>query len=186
MIYTLSQTEKPKATLEAKGRQLHKLLRDSRRSGFSHVLIIEEAHGLAVPTLKHLKRFFELEDGFKKLISIVLIGQTELKNKLSERAPDVREVVQRCEVVELPPLDSQLESYLRFKFERVGKALDSVFEKDAFDAIRGRLIFTKSNKERETISLMYPLMVNNLVTTALNSAAALGFPKISADLIREA
>jgi type II secretory pathway predicted ATPase ExeA len=187
MIYTIAPNEKPKTTLEAKGRQLHRLLKDSRRAGRSHVLVIEEAHGLAVPTLKHLKRFFELEDGFKKLLSIVLIGQSELKTKLSEHSPEVREVVQRCEVVELPPLDSQLEAYLRFKFDRVGKAMDDIFDKDAFDAIRGRLIFAKSSKSsRETVSLMYPLMINNLVTAALNSAAALGFDKISADLIREA
>ena len=37
---------------------------------------------------------------FKKLISIVLIGRPELKLKLSERNTEVREVVQRCEVVE--------------------------------------------------------------------------------------
>lgn len=187
MIVALAPTEKPKVTLEAKGRQLHRLLKDSRRAGFNHVLIIEEAHGLAVPTLKHLKRFFELEDGFKKLLSIVLIGQTELKIKLSERAPEVREVVQRCEVVELPPLDSQLENYLTFKFERIGADIEQICDKTAFDGIRERLIFTKSTKQnRETVSLMYPLMVNNLMTAALNTAASLGFPKLSAELIREA
>lgn len=186
MIRALTPLENPKRTLEAKAAQLHKLLKDSRRGGNSHVLIIEEAHGLHKQTLKHLKRFFELKDGMKPLISIILIGQTELKTKLSESSPDVREVVQRCELVELPPLDSQLEGYLRFKFERVGAQLDNVFDKDAVEAIRGRLIFTRSTKTRETVSLMYPLMINNLVTAALNQAAALGFPTVSADLIREA
>ncbi len=46
------------------------------------LLVIEEAHGLPTATLKHLKRFFELEDGFKKLLGIVLIGQTELRMNL--------------------------------------------------------------------------------------------------------
>jgi type II secretory pathway predicted ATPase ExeA len=187
MIHALAPQETPRASMEAKSRQLHKILKNSRHSGFSHCLIIEEAHALSVPTLKHLKRFFELEDGFKKLLSIILIGQTELKMKLSERAPEVREVVQRCELVELAPLDSHLDSYLKFKFDRVGKPVDEIFEKDALDGVRERLIFTKSSKNsRETVSLMYPLMVNNLVTAALNQAAALGFAKVSADLIREA
>ncbi|MEC4750027.1 AAA family ATPase [Methylomicrobium sp. Wu6] len=187
MIHALAPLEKPRMTIEAKGRQLHRLLKSSRHSGFSHCLIIEEAHGLSVPTLKHLKRFFELEDGFKKLLSIILIGQTELKTKLSERAPEVREVVQRCELIELNPLDSQLDAYLRFKFARVGKELDDIFEKDALDGIRARLIFSKGDKRgHNTVSLMYPLMVNNLVAGALNQAATLGFPKISADLIKEA
>jgi len=187
MIHALSPLEKPRQTMEAKGRQLHRLLKDSRKAGFVHCLIIEEAHGLSVPTLKHLKRFFELEDGFTKLLSIILIGQTELKTKLSERAPEVREVVQRCELVELAPLDSHLDGYLKFKFERVGKVLDDVFEAGALDGVRERLIFTKSSKSsRETVSLMYPLMVNNLITGSLNQAASLGFPKVSGDLIREA
>ena len=46
--------------------------------------------------LKFLKRFWELEDGFKKLLSILLIGQPELKNKLDERQHyEAREVI-RC------------------------------------------------------------------------------------------
>ena len=184
IIYALAPLEKPRQSMEAKGRQVHRILKDSRRAGFNHCLIIEEAHGLSVPTLKHLKRFLELEDGFKKLLSIVLIGQTELKTKLSERAPEVREVVQRCELIELSPLDAQLEEYLRFKFSRIGSSLESVFEKDAMDAIRQRLIFKKASKsDRETVSLMYPLMINNLVTGAMNEAAKLGFDKVNFDLI---
>lgn len=187
IIRTLSPLESPKASMEAKGRQLHRILKDSRRAGFNHCLVIEEAHALSVPTLKHLKRFLELEDGFKKLLSIVLIGQTELKTKLSERAPEVREVVQRCELVELSPLDAHLEDYLRFKFSRVGSSLEAVFDKNALDAIRERLIFSKSSKNsREVVSLMYPLMINNLVTGAMNMTATLGLPKVSFDLIKEA
>lgn len=187
IITAVAPNEKPKASMEAKSQQLHRVLKASRRSGFAHCLIIEEAHGLHTQTLKHLKRFLELEDGFKKLLSIVLIGQTELKTKLCERSPEVREVVQRCELVELTPLDSQLDEYLRFKFNRVGAELDSVFEKDALDGIRARLIFTKPSKNnRETVSLMYPLMVNNLVTGAMNEAAKLGIAKVCCDLIKEA
>lgn len=187
IITAVAPNEKPKASMEAKSQQLHRVLKASRRSGFAHCLIIEEAHGLHTQTLKHLKRFLELEDGFKKLLSIVLIGQTELKTKLCERSPEVREVVQRCELVELTPLDAQLDEYLRFKFARVGADLDSVLDKDALDGIRARLIFTRPGKNnRETVSLMYPLMVNNLVTGAMNEAAKLGFPKVIGDLIREA
>ncbi|MCL7422534.1 MAG: AAA family ATPase [Methylobacter sp.] len=187
IIRTVAPNEKPFSSMEAKSRQLHRILKDSRRAGFAHCLVIEEAHALSVPTLKHLKRFLELEDGFKKLLSIVLIGQTELKTKLNERSPEVREVVQRCELVELDPLDAHVDEYLRFKLRRVGSDLDAVFDKDAMDGIRARLIFAKASKtNRETISLMYPLMVNNLVTAALNQAAQLGFAKVSGDLIREA
>jgi type II secretory pathway predicted ATPase ExeA len=33
--------------------------------------MIEEAHDLSIQTMKYLKRFWEMEDGFKKLLSIV-------------------------------------------------------------------------------------------------------------------
>ena len=99
IISTIAPLESIKRSQDARFRQLHRVLKDSSQAGFSHVLVIEEAHSLPIPTLKHLKRFFELESGFKKLLSIVLIGQPELADKLSERNMEVREVVQRFEVV---------------------------------------------------------------------------------------
>jgi type II secretory pathway predicted ATPase ExeA len=186
IIYSLDSSASPKRSAEARARQVKEMLEHSTRDGNAHVLIIEEAHALPLPTLKHLKRFREIKIGHRILLNILLIGQTELKIKLSSHSPEVREVVQRCEVVELPPLDARLEEYLRFKFERVGKPAAEIFEADAMDGIRARLVFAKSSKDRrETASLLYPLMVNNLVTAALNLAATLGLPKINADLVRE-
>jgi type II secretory pathway predicted ATPase ExeA len=189
IVGALAPLESPKRSMEAKSRQVHRLLKDSRKAGYSHCLIIEEAHGLSIPTIKHLKRFFELEDGFRKLLSIILIGQPELRTKLSERNPEVREVVQRCEVVELPPLDSRLEDYLIFKFKRVGSDLGSLFEPSGLDALRAKLTFSRSaqpgNKRSETISLLYPLAVGNLVSASLNLAAELGLKTVSGDLVRE-
>ena len=181
IISTLAPLENIKRSPEARFRQLHKVLKDSSRSGYSHVLIIEEAHSLPVPTLKHLKRFFELEDGFKKLLSIVLVGQPELKLKLSERNVEVREVVQRCEVVELAPLDSELENYVAFKLAKQGKQISDIFADDAFLAVRQRLTATTRNKT--TTSLLYPLAVSNLLTASMNMADSLGIPKVNADVI---
>jgi type II secretory pathway predicted ATPase ExeA len=180
-----------KSSPEARFRQVHAALRDSRRSGSQHVLLIEEAHGLPIATLKHLKRFFELEDGFNKLLSIVLIGQSELRAKLSESDPAVREVVQRCEIVELQPLDSRLEDYLRFKFDRAGKPLGEVADQGAVDAMRARLTTTKLGLGRkgvgdgQAVSLLYPLAVNNLLTACMNLAADIGAPKVTADVVKE-
>lgn len=115
IISTTAPLENIKRSQKAPYRQLHRVLKDSSNAGYNHVLVIEEAHSLPIPTLKHLKRFFELENGFKKLLSIVLIGQLELATKLSERNMDVREVVQRCEIVGLPALNNNLEEFLTFK-----------------------------------------------------------------------
>ncbi|MCT8831480.1 AAA family ATPase [Glaesserella parasuis] len=181
IITTLAPLESVKRSPEARFRQLHRVLKESSRSGYSHVLIIEEAHSLPVPTLKHLKRFFELEDGFKKLLSIVLVGQPELKLKLSERNTEVREVVQRCEIVELAPLDAELERFVEHKLERVGKKVSDIFEDDAFLAVRQRL--TSTNRNKTTTSLLYPLAVGNLLTAAMNLAESLGIPKVNGQVV---
>ena len=188
IITAINPLERPKRSPEARFRQLHALLKDSYRSGGRHVLVIEEAHCLPTATLKHLKRFYELEDGFKKLLAIILIGQPELRLRLSERNAEVREVVQRCEIVEIAPLDNSLDAYLRFKFKRMGGDIDKVFEKGAIDALREKLTFapkTGRATPSEPVSLLYPLAIANVVSAALNLAASIGAPKINADIIME-
>lgn len=182
IVHTLAPLEKLKRSPEARFRQLHRLLKDSSRAGYSHVLVIEEAHALPIATLKHLKRFFELEDGFKKLLSIVLLGQPELGDKLSERLLAVREVVQRCEVIDLPPLDDHLADFLDFKFKRVGGDINNVLGPDAIPALRQRLSWLRPKKDTP-VSLLYPLAIGNLVTAAMNLAAQNAIPVIDANII---
>ncbi|PID65958.1 MAG: type II secretory pathway, component ExeA [Gammaproteobacteria bacterium] len=171
--------EAPKRSMEAKARQIRRLLTASARAGSKHCLVIDEAHDLTIPTLKHLKRFWEMEDGMKRLLAIVLIGQPELKVKLNERNADVREVARRCEQVELQPLNAYVGEYLKHKLARVGKAFDDIFADDAMGGLTARLTQSTGNK---TVSLLYPLIVNNAVIVALNAAAALGQDKITADI----
>ena len=177
IMAAVAPREHVKRSPEARFRQVHAALRESHRAGNRHVLVIEEAHGLPIPTLKHLKRFFELEDGFAKLLGIVLIGQPELGQKLDERNPTVREVVQRCEVVTLAPLDSDLEAYLRHRFQMADKPLESLMDGTAVDALRTKLA------GRGQYSVLYPLAVHNVVTAALNEAAILGIPQVTGDVI---
>lgn len=176
----------PKRSPEARFAQIHRALAKSAKAGNKHVLVIEEAHGLPIPTLKHLKRFFELKHGFERLLGIVLIGQTELAQKLSENNPNVREVVQRCEVVTLLPLtDGKLAGYLKHKFERAGGDIAKVMDESAIDAIADRLTVRSRTQHGHTQhSLLYPLAVNNLLSAAMNQAAELGFDVVDADVVR--
>lgn len=186
ILADVKPNEHPKRSTEALARQVEKALTESNRSGQTHVLIIEEAHDLSIQTLKYLKRFWEMEDGFKKLLSIVLIGQPELKEKLNERQYfEAREVIRRCEVVELLPLDNQLGDYLALKFKRHGRAVGEVLDDGVFDALRARLTLVGRGPQRnQTVSMTYPLVVNNLVTRAMNRAAELGAPKVMADIVK--
>lgn len=175
---------KVKSSPEARFRQVHELLKASRRAGRRHLLVIEEAHCLPTATLKHLKRFLELKDGMQRLIGVALIGQPELRDRLGSQNAEVREVMQRCEVVELEPLDCELEAYLRHKFARFDLKFEDVFAPDAADAIRARLIhIPRGGKASDARSLCYPLVVNNLVCRAMNAAARAGWPQVDAQVI---
>ena len=171
---------------EAKARQAQKMLTESSRAGNSHVLVIEEAHDLNIQTLKVLKRFWELEDGFRRLLAIILIGQPELKTRLDERHNyDAREVIRRCEVAELMPLDRHLEEYLGKKFGRVGADLAKIVTPDAMDAMRA----VKGPQMRAggvvaKPSQLYPLVVNNLVIRAMNKAAEIGEDLVTGDVVK--
>ncbi|ECX9222994.1 AAA family ATPase [Salmonella enterica] len=177
--------ERPKQSPEARFAQVHQALKDSADgdSSNSHVLIIEEAHSLPIPTLKHLKRFLELESGFKRLLSIILIGQQELCDKLSERRASVREVVQRCELVQLEPLNNELEAFLAFKLTRAGKKPEEVLDASAIPAIVSRMT-TRDNKGNVVSSILYPLAVGNLMIAAMNAAAEIGVPVVNGDIIK--
>lgn len=163
--------------------QAEEVLSERVRSGQKPVLIIEEAHALPKATLRHLKRFSELEIGYARLLGIILIGQNELGDRLSETDPSIREVVQRCEVLRLPPLadERQIGDYLRHKFARAGANLDSVIDPSAIEAIRDRLtIRPRAGGEHRSVSLCYPLAVQNLLVIALRAALEIGrFSRLS-------
>lgn len=188
LVRTLSPGTPIKQTLVDRAAQVEEVLRNSARVGRKHVLLIEEGHSLTKASIKQLKRFYELQDGFRRLLSIILVGQSELKHKLSETDPEVREVVQRMELVELPPLDNHVEAYLRHKFARVELDFDQLCAGDVASTIRDRLRVAQTEyrdgqravRER---SLCHPLAVNNLLTAAMNEAVKISAPKVTGALI---
>ncbi|HRD86790.1 MAG TPA: AAA family ATPase [Accumulibacter sp.] len=188
ILHAVAGGETPKRSPEARFRQLHEALIASSRTGMKHLLVIEEAHGLAIPTLKHLKRFLELKDGMRRLMSVLLLGQPELREKLDERRAAVREVAQRCQIVTLPPLDASLGDYLAHRFASSGLDLAAIVEPTAVDALMQALTITQRHGggpgDTQVISLTHPLVANNLLTAAINQAASLGAPRVTAELVR--
>ncbi|VFR88076.1 Eha [plant metagenome] len=185
LVSALDPTVKNPGSPQARFDQLRELLIASHRAGRRHLVVIEEAHCLPLATLKHLKRFLDLKVGLRRLLGIALIGQPELETKkLSSQNPEVREVAQRCEIINLPPLDADLEGYLRHKFQRFEFDFDQVFDRDAIDAIRARLVYLpRGAKPTDAVSICYPLVVNNLVSRAMNAAALAGWPRVDAQVI---
>lgn len=183
ILADIAPLDRLKQSHEARFRQVHHALRESFRAGSRHVLIVEEAHAMPMATIKALKRFVELEEGFQRLLSIILIGQTELGVKLSEQNVDVREVVQRCEIVTLPPL-SDLGDYLKFKFKQVDVPLGKIIDDSGIQAITERLQppVPRGHVQR---SLLYPLAVHNVLAAAMNLAVENGAGLVTADIVQE-
>lgn len=175
--------ERPKVRHEQKARQVKQLLKDRSRNGDRCCLVIEEAHNLTVQAFKTLKQLWELEDGYNKLISIILIGQTELGDKLDEsQHPEMREFIRRCQIARIQGLNGNLKEYLQHKFKRIGITdVGSIIDDDAIKALSERLS-TKDGHGKK-LSHAYPLTVNLYVVRALNLAYEMGESKVTAEVV---
>jgi type II secretory pathway predicted ATPase ExeA len=169
-------------TLQARTVKAAKLLEASAKAGNTHLLVVEEAHSMPDATMKHLKRLHEMRLGRRPLLGILLLAQPELKAVLADglRTGTLREVAQRCEIVELLALDGSLKEYLERRASACNVQLSALMDDQAIEALRDRLIFKRHGKH---ISMCYPLAVNNLVTRALNTAAELGAPRVTKDVV---
>lgn len=183
-LLSVVSSERPRASIQRLTDQVRTALAQttSSDSGHSVVLMVEEAHSLMPATLKTLKRLLELKSGHRYLLGVILIGQPELSDLLDEsRHPELREVIRRCEVANLLPLDAYLEQYITHKLTRRNVDPVRIFAPDAYDAIRLRLT---TRHGRAVASQLYPLMVNNLMVKAMNQAARIGEDLVTADVIK--
>ncbi|MBI2882873.1 MAG: ExeA family protein [Candidatus Methylomirabilis oxyfera] len=189
IIYDVSG-EKPRVRLEAKARQMTRLLRDRAAAGHRHLLVIEEAHLLPQRTLRYLKQFWELTlstgEGTTRLLGILLVGQLELKQRLEESGEgfDMREMVRRCQLVELGPMNGDTRAYLQHLLKRAGAELDKIIEPAAVDALAQRLTVAEAHRKK-AVSHTYPLTLHRWLAKAMGAAAKRGEPKVTAELIHE-
>lgn len=182
VILDLNPSAKLKRTLEGKARQAKELLKESLGAKNRHCMFIEEAHRLPIPLFSQLKSFWELEIGLQKMLSIILIGHPELRDILdARRHPEIREFINRCEIVDLPALDNELERYVEFKFKRVDKKLSEVFEAGALDGLRERLTERRGNRIE---SNLFPLHIHIAITKAMNACAQKKIARVTADVFR--
>lgn len=161
-----------KYDLESKARLVAESLVESCRDGRKVVILIDEAHLLRNDALLALKRLYEFEVGFRKTLSIVLVGQSPLARRLKSDF-SLKEVSQRVDLYEIDGLNGQVGAYIAQKLERAGLngASAEVFEKAAVKA------FMERNADT-------PLAVNNLAAAALIAAWDLGERKVSAEIVR--
>lgn len=184
ILQSLNVEYKGNLSSEALFKLTHDKLIDSADAGYKHLLVFEDAHSLPKPMFKALKRMFELKKGMARLLAILLLAQPELKDKLSEDSKEVREAVQRMELVELGALDD-LEGYVRHRCQRVGASFDAIFAPDALPELALLLVGTRDKKGRGK-SRLFPLLVGNALTKAINNTENLKMPLVTAANIQAA
>ena len=184
IISTLDPLRTVPQTVQARTVAAQKLLTRSAEAGNRHLLVIEEAHGVPDETLKHLKRLHEMRSGRRPLLGILLLAQPELAQRLADglKNATLREVTQRCEVVQLLPLDNELASYLETRAKAGGVELSALIDRAGIDALRQRLTLRRPG-DRSAVSMCYPLAVGNMLTRCLNEAASVGAPLVTKDVV---
>lgn len=192
IILTLDPKAAICQTKERRARQVRQALERSTQDGFKHLLVIEEAHAMPTATLNQLKRMREaLKMGNRPMLGILLLGHQELAEKLNRH--DTREVMQRTEIIRLHPLDADLATYLQYRMQALPAVADKprqlaeLITLDGVDELKTRLSVHLGGKgpgKAEAISTLYPLNVGNWMAAALNTAAAIGAPKVDRDIVR--
>ncbi len=95
-------------------------LKMAEEDGKELFIIIDEAQNMPAQTLEQLRMLSNLETGQRKLMQILLIGQTGLEKMLND--PGLGQLVQRIVVHErLQPLNvQQVSQYVFFRLEKAG------------------------------------------------------------------
>jgi putative secretion ATPase (PEP-CTERM system associated) len=119
-------------------RDLSQYLVDQRLAGRLVLLVIDEAQNLGLGALEELRMLSNLETEKSKLLQIVLVGQPNLRDKLS--APELEQLRQRITVSNhLPPLDAEETwNYINHRLRHAALAAPLVFPRAATDLIHAR------------------------------------------------
>ena len=165
--------------LESLARRVGEALRGSLRDNRRVVLLIDEAHLLRIDALLALKRIYEVQDGFRKTLAIILLGQQWLARNLKGNL-QLAEAAQRIDLYEIESLNGSTSLYLKHKLARAGADSTSAGSTSA-----GRKeIFAASAIKEITARADTPLALNNLAAAALMAGWDLGEDTITGDTIR--
>jgi len=152
--------------------KLQEFLVTLHESGNAPVLIIDEAHKLSPEILEEIRLLTNFETADRKLLQIVLAGQTELRGVLNRE--DLRQLKQRIEIrLEVKPLStSDVGLYMLHRWERAGGGRELPFSLESISAIAAA-------------SRGIPRLVNSICDNALLTAFGEGKSQITGEIIRQ-
>jgi general secretion pathway protein A len=115
--------------------RLYNWLLERYRAGETAVLIVDEAQNLADEVLEEIRMLTNLETFTEKLLQIVLVGQTELEQKLKQ--PSLRQLRQRLTLrAKTHPLTAEeTKAYIQQRLRIAGSNGEPIFDADALHAI---------------------------------------------------
>ena len=152
--------------------RLQELLVDLHEQGKVPVLIVDEAHKLSPEVLEEIRLLTNFESTKRKLLQIVLAGQSELADLLNR--DDLRQVKQRIEIrLQVRPLArGEVGNYMRHRWQCAGGSADIPFSAEAISLVAGA-------------SHGIPRLVNSICDNALLIAHAGGDSWITVDQVRQ-
>ena len=112
-----------RATIKVFNDLINAYLLEAHAAGRHSVLIIDEAQNLSPEVLEQMRLLTNLETSQRKLLQIILLGQSELAEMLERH--DMRQVAQRIIArYHLGPLDPpDVENYIRHRLEVSGASV---------------------------------------------------------------
>src|SRR6266498_2606933 len=115
--------------------RLYNWLLERYRAGETAVLIVDEAQNLADEVLEEIRMMTNLETFTEKLLQIVLVGQTELEQKLKQ--PNLRQLRQRLTLrAKTHPLTAEeTKAYIQQRLRIAGSNGEQIFDTDALNSI---------------------------------------------------
>ncbi len=152
---------------------LHRFLLEARGQGRDVVLLIDEAQDLSPEVIEQIRLISNLETDTEKLIQIVLMGQSELRDLLARR--ELRQLAQRVTArYHLDPLSrAETEEYVRHRLTIAGGA--------------GKVTLTPGAlRTLHRLSSGIPRLINLICDRALLAGYVQGRRMIEAGMVRQA
>ena len=153
--------------------QLNEALAEEARLGRRVVVVVDEAQNLSDAALESLRLLSNFETSRAKLLHIVLAGQLQLLDKLTD--PSLVQLRQRITTFcRIDPLSAEeTRDYIQHRLTRAGYRGEALFSSESLDLI-------------PAASGGIPRTINNLCFNALSICRALNQKQVTRNMVEEA
>jgi len=161
---------------ESRARQVRQLLEGENARRNPVTLAIDNAQDCGISFLLLCKRIWDDVYGYDRLLSMIFIGHAGLATMIAKE----RELAERAQIIRAPGLGEHLGAYLQFELARCA-CNRPLFEDNALEEL------AKLEGNGNWLSRRdHPLIVNNIVSRALQQGFHIKAKSVGRDLVAEA